>query len=244
MIMVNGVKSIVRCCRDIRVISALDPERALLPLNIPLLATEEGPLRWGGHDTLKVTAGLHRAVWVSGTVAYVDVNIVNNTRRRVNTIRLKLRRHILAYKNVGHFSLSSRCQELLFLFFSFFQTFFVLFLKKKKKKTEWNFCAQAVALAENKSAGHLRVPSWIERKTLAASEVNVGTRWRGVKGSQLDVMTCEIDIPRNQLSVKMGRFFEVKYCVDIAVCTRAACVPYYLTIQESFFVLIPLLRCP
>lgn len=118
MIMVNGVKSIVRCCRDIRVISALDPERALLPLDIPLLATEEGPLRWGGHDTLKVTAGLHRAVWVSGTVAYVDVNIVNNTRRRVNTIRLKLRRHILAYKNVGHFFLSSRCQELLF-FFSF-----------------------------------------------------------------------------------------------------------------------------
>lgn len=103
MIMVNGVKSIIRCCRDIRVISALDPERALLPLSTPLLSTEEGVLRWGGHDTLKVTAGLHRAVWVSGTVAYVDVNIVNNTRRRVNTIRLKLRRHILAYKNVGFF---------------------------------------------------------------------------------------------------------------------------------------------
>lgn len=101
MITVNGIKSIIRCCRDIRVISALDPEKALLPLETPLLATEEGALRWGGHDTLKVTAGLHRAVWVSGTAAYVDVNIVNNTRRRVNTIRLKLRRHILAYKNVG-----------------------------------------------------------------------------------------------------------------------------------------------
>lgn len=120
MIMVNGVKSIIRCCRDIRVISALDPERALLPLDTPLLATEEGPLRWGGHDTLKVTAGLHRAVWVSGTAAYVDVNIVNNTRRRVNTIRLKLRRHILAYKNV---SFSPCCQELLFFLFFFFPFF-------------------------------------------------------------------------------------------------------------------------
>lgn len=101
MVTINGTKSIIRCARDIRVISALDPEKALLPLDVPLLATEEHSLRWGGHDTLKVTAGLHRAVWVSGTVAYVDVNIVNNTRRRVNTIRLKLRRHILAYKTAG-----------------------------------------------------------------------------------------------------------------------------------------------
>lgn len=109
-------------------ISALDPERALLPLDTPLLATEEGALRWGGHDTLKVTAGLHRAVWVSGAVAYVDVNIVNNTRRRVNTIRLKLRRHILAYKNVGYFSrlVVSNC----FFSFLFFSLDIISFLEE------------------------------------------------------------------------------------------------------------------
>jgi len=179
MISINGSKSIVRCSRDIRIISALDPETALLPLDVPLLSTEEHSLRWGGHKTLKVTAGLHRATWVSGTAAYVDVNIVNNTNRKVKCIRCKLRRHIVAYKN-------------------------------------------SVPLSENRSAGHLRVPSWIERKTLSHSELNIGTRWRGVKGSQLDVITCEIDIPRNQLSVNMGRYFEVKYFVDIAVCTPAA----------------------
>jgi len=179
LISINGHSSVVRCCRDIRIISAIDPEIALLPLQTPLLATEEHALRWGGHKTLKVTAGLHRAVWVSGTAAYVDVNIINKTNRKVKSIKCKLRRHILAYKNT-------------------------------------------VALAENKSAGHLRVPNWIERKTLSHSELNIGSRWRGVKGSQLDVVTCEIDIPRNQLSVKMGRYFEVKYFVDIAVCTPAA----------------------
>ncbi|KAL7267833.1 hypothetical protein RUND412_009565 [Rhizina undulata] len=179
LISINGHKTLVRCCRDIRIISALDPETALTPLQNPLLATEEHFLRWGGHDKLKVTAGLHRAVWVSGAVAYIDVNIVNNTHRHVRKIRVKLRRHILAYKN-------------------------------------------SIALTEEKSAGHLRVPTWIERKTLAHSELNIGSRWQGVKGSQLDVVTCEIDIPRNQLSVKMGRYFEVKYFVDVAVCTRAA----------------------
>lgn len=81
---------------------------------------------------------------------------------------------------------------------------------------------KTIALSENKSAGHLRVPNWIERKTLSHSELNIGKRWRGVKGSQIDVLTCEVEIPRNQLSVKLGRYFEVKYVVDIAVCTFAA----------------------
>ena len=87
---------------------------------------------------------------------------------------------------------------------------------------------QTVALTENQSAGHLRVPNWIERKTLSHSELNVGSRWKGVKGSQLDVITCEIEIPRNQLSVKMGRYFEVKYLVDVAVCTLGAYFPILL----------------
>ncbi|RPA99671.1 hypothetical protein L873DRAFT_1628970, partial [Choiromyces venosus 120613-1] len=177
MATINGIKTIIRCSRDIRVISALDPEKTLLPLEVPLLATEEHALRWGGHNTLKVTAGLFRAVWISGTAAYVDVSIINNTRRRVHKIRLKLKRHMLAYKRL------------------------------------------CVALAENKSVGHLRVPDWTERKTLAHSKLNIRTRWKGVHGNQFDVVTREIDIPRNQSTVKTGRFLQVKYFVDIAVCT-------------------------
>lgn len=90
----------VRCCRDIRVIPALDPEKALLALERPLVATEEKSLIWGGQKTLKVTAALQRAVWVSGTAAYVDVNIVNSTSRRVRKLKVKLRRRVLAYKSV------------------------------------------------------------------------------------------------------------------------------------------------
>ena len=110
LISINGSKSIVRTSRDIRIISALDPETVLLPLEMPLISTEEHSLRYGGHKTLKVTAGLHRAVWVAGTAAFVDVNIVNNTNRKVQSIKCKLRRHILAYKNVGSPSLTPRMQ--------------------------------------------------------------------------------------------------------------------------------------
>lgn len=107
---VNGNQHLVRCSRDIRIISALDPETALLPLDQPLLSTEEHALRWGGHDTVKVTAGIHRAVWVAGTAAYVDVNVINNTKRAISRIKCKLRRYILAYKEVSFSRCKSPCR--------------------------------------------------------------------------------------------------------------------------------------
>jgi hypothetical protein len=63
-----------------------------------------------------------------------------------------------------------------------------------------------------------------------------------VKGSQLDVVTCEIEIPRNQLSVKMGRYFEVKYLVDVAICTlgsRSVKVQLPLTIVHMVCLVNP-----
>ena len=97
---INGRKVVIRCCRDLRMISALDPERALLSLDKPLQASEEQSLIWGGQKTLKLTAALQRAVWVSGTAAYVDVSIINNTSRRVRKLKVKLLRNIVAYKTV------------------------------------------------------------------------------------------------------------------------------------------------
>ena len=98
---VNGRKIVIRCCRDLRMISALDPERALISLDQPLQASEEQSLIWGGQKTLRLTAALQRAVWVSGTAAYVDVSIINNTSRRVRKLKVKLLRNIVAYKTVS-----------------------------------------------------------------------------------------------------------------------------------------------
>lgn len=51
-------------------------------------------------DVVSVTAGLHRQVWVSGTSIYVDVHIINNSRKTVKKIELQLERDILCYKHV------------------------------------------------------------------------------------------------------------------------------------------------
>jgi hypothetical protein len=51
-------------------------------------------------EVVRVTAGLHRQVWVSGTSIYVDVHIANNSRKTIKKIELQLERDILCYKHV------------------------------------------------------------------------------------------------------------------------------------------------
>lgn len=72
-----------------------------MSLPSPLTASDE----WvRAHDTsldiVRVTAGLHRQVWVSGTSIYVDVHIANSSRKVVKKIELQLERDILFYKHV------------------------------------------------------------------------------------------------------------------------------------------------
>lgn len=72
-----------------------------MSLPSPLTASDE----WmRPHNTVveivRVTAGLHRQVWVSGTSIYVDVHIANNSRKTIKKIELQLERDILCYKHV------------------------------------------------------------------------------------------------------------------------------------------------
>lgn len=72
-----------------------------MSLPSPLTASDEWvKARDTSLDVVKVTAGLHRQVWVSGTSIYVDVHIMNNSRKSIKKIELQLERDILGYKHV------------------------------------------------------------------------------------------------------------------------------------------------
>jgi len=64
-------------------------------------------------EVVRVTAGLHRQVWVSGTSLYVDVHIANNSRKTVKKIELQLERDILCYKHVCWAGLTWQCPMIL-----------------------------------------------------------------------------------------------------------------------------------
>lgn len=101
----QGKQYLVRTCEDISVLSVYDPEKALMSLPSPLTASDEFVKpRDTSVEVVKVTAGLHRQVWVSGTSIYVDVHIVNNSRKSIKRIELQLERDILCYKHVGYYA--------------------------------------------------------------------------------------------------------------------------------------------
>jgi hypothetical protein len=74
-----------------------------MSLPSPLTAADEWiRARESTLEIIRVTAGLHRQVWVSGTCIYVDVHIANNSRRTIKKIELQLERDVLFYKHVCH----------------------------------------------------------------------------------------------------------------------------------------------
>lgn len=73
-----------------------------MSLPSPLSASDEYIRhRDSGIETIKVTAGLHRQVWVSGTNIFVDVHIANKSKKVVKRVELQLERDVLFYKHVS-----------------------------------------------------------------------------------------------------------------------------------------------
>ena len=92
----------VRTSQEIQILPTYDPEKALTSLANPLTATDEMVLpRTNGFERIKLTAGLHRQVWVSGSTLFVDVHVLNKTHKHVKRLDLSLERDILCYKHAA-----------------------------------------------------------------------------------------------------------------------------------------------
>lgn len=95
-----------------RLLLMLAAEKALMSLPSPLTASDEWVKpRDASVEVVRVTAGLHRQVWVSGTSIYVDVHISNSSRKTIRRIELQLERDLLCYKHVRCF-VGSCCRVL------------------------------------------------------------------------------------------------------------------------------------
>lgn len=166
----------VRTSQDISVIATYDPEKALTSLSSPLTAVDEISIpRFGRCDTLKVTAGLHRQVWVSGSSIFVDVHIANKTHKPVKRLELILERDILCYKH-------------------------------------------APASTREKSASQARIFESNEQSVITRSSLKPGQQgWNGLEQLASETRTCELEIPRGHATVRCGKYFEVRFFLNIAL---------------------------
>ncbi|KAK4548568.1 hypothetical protein LTR36_009478 [Oleoguttula mirabilis] len=166
----------VRTSQEVQVLPTYDPERALTSLPSPLTAADELHLpRAGGLESIKITAGLHRQVWVSGSTIFVDVHIGNRSHKLVKRLDLSLERDILCYKH-------------------------------------------AAASTREKSAGQARIFESNHQTMVAMSSLRNGTNgWNGIEPHTSETRTCDLELPRGHATVRCGKYFEVRYFLNITV---------------------------
>lgn len=166
----------IRTSQEAQVLPTYDPERALTSLPSPLIASDELHLpRAGGLESIKVTAGLHRQVWVSGSTIFVDVHVANKCHKSVKRLDLSLERDILCYKH-------------------------------------------AAASTREKSAGQARIFENNHQTMVGMSSLRSGTNgWSGVEPHTSETRTCDLELPRGHATVRCGKYFEVRYFLNVTV---------------------------
>ncbi|EME50233.1 hypothetical protein DOTSEDRAFT_109486, partial [Dothistroma septosporum NZE10] len=145
-----------------------------MSLPSPLTASDEVSIpRSAGQETVKLTAGLHRQVWVSGSSIFVDVHIANKHRKPVRRLELTLERDILSYRH-------------------------------------------AAPATYGRSSAQDRIFDNKERTVLTKSTFKAGTvGWNGVDAHTSDTRTCELELPRGHANIRCGKYFEVRYFLNI-----------------------------
>ena len=126
---------------------------------------------------MKITAGLHRQVWVSGTSIFVDVHIANNSKRIIKKLELTVERVVLCYRHVGNHTVNA-CQYTDYI--------------------------QAAASTLEQSASQARMFQDKEQTILSKSALKYGTGWSGAEAYSTATRTCQVDVPRGHATIKCG----------------------------------------
>ncbi|KAL6157919.1 hypothetical protein ACJBU6_03729 [Exserohilum turcicum] len=78
----------------------------------------------------------------------------------------------------------------------------------------------AAASTMERSAGQARIFDSNERSILSKAMVKHGSAgWHGVPTCQTHLRTCDLEVPRGHATVKCGKYFEVRYFLNVIVCS-------------------------
>ena len=84
-----------------------------------------------------------------------------------------------------------------------------------EKTTLWYTHAAAGTI--DKSASHLRLPKRSDIETIGVTSIKKSRNWKGITPHSSEVRTCELDVPRGHVTVSTGRYFEVRFFVNVLV---------------------------
>ncbi|KAF2114417.1 hypothetical protein BDV96DRAFT_494880 [Lophiotrema nucula] len=77
---------------------------------------------------------------------------------------------------------------------------------------------QAAASTMEKSASQARIFDSNERTVLSKAMIKQGSAgWNGVPAHNTHIRTCDLEVPRGHATVKCGKYFEVRYFLNVTV---------------------------
>ena len=79
------------------------------------------------------------------------------------------------------------------------------------------FYSHAPAGTAEKSATHLRLPKRSDTEIVSTSSIRKSKDWKGVSAHTSEIRTCELEVPRGHVTISTGRYFEVRYFVNVIV---------------------------
>lgn len=84
-----------------------------------------------------------------------------------------------------------------------------------EKSTLWY--SHAAAGTTVRSASHLRLPKKTDKELVANSITKKSREWDGVPPHASEVRTCSIDVPCGHVTISTGRYFEVRYFLNVII---------------------------
>ncbi|EXJ89039.1 hypothetical protein A1O3_02103 [Capronia epimyces CBS 606.96] len=87
-----------------------------------------------------------------------------------------------------------------------------------EKTTLWYTHAPAGTMG--KTANHLRLPRRTDTEIVSGSTLKKGISWTGVIPHSSEVRTTELEAPRGHVTISTGRYFEVRYFVNVVVTVK------------------------
>ncbi|KAK5025527.1 hypothetical protein LTS07_005523 [Exophiala sideris] len=78
----------------------------------------------------------------------------------------------------------------------------------------------AAAGTVEKSANHLRLPKRTDAGIISGTTVKKSDTWQGVSPHSSEVRTIELEAPRGHVTISTGRYFEVRYFVNVVATVK------------------------
>ncbi|PWN53971.1 hypothetical protein IE53DRAFT_71553 [Violaceomyces palustris] len=183
----NTNRSIAHFYRHVELFPYLNPAIVLSSAPRLIQASASKGLFLGGSGKVKLTASLHRSTWVAGQRVYVNLAVVNETSKKINSLTLGLIRTVTLFRPRPELNMG--------------QDAYVDPDACSTNTTRKKISEESLEMGQKGSKGSVTARGW----------------WTGIEpGGSVD-FSHYMNLPSEALSISRGRHVEVAYTIKVSV---------------------------